>query len=372
MRLLAMVVLSACATACGGGAKGAGQAGQAASPAAAAEARADDRGAPAGAPASVVCGDFSTCATTHGGEVRCWGRDKEGELGGGGGPDRPEPVAVEGLARVSEVALASHFACALLADASVACWGSGLLANDGRRRDNARPTKVAGLAGALQISASGAVACARAADRATCWGADPATLGAPPKGALTKVSAGFTHACGLDAKGAVSCWGSGDWAAKGALSRPPVTGARDLVTGDRHACVVTKDKKVQCWGMDDAGQLGTKPDIDTHPKPVTVPGIEGALALAAGEASTCALLEGGGVACWGANAEGELGLGTRSSDERPTKVRALAKVRQVCLGTTHGCALTKDSELLCWGANSFGQLGDGTTERRLVPTPVKW
>ena len=144
------------------------------------------------------------------------------------------------------------------------------------------------------------------------------TIGTPPSGAFTQVAAGFTHGCALDKKGAVTCWGTGDWAApKGGFAKPAsISGATHLATGDRHACVVTKDKKVQCWGMNDAGQLGTKPDTELHKAPVTVPGVAGAVRLVAGEAAMCALLADGSARCWGANAEGELGLGKKSSEER--------------------------------------------------------
>ena len=127
-----------------------------------------------------------------------------------------------------------------------------------------------------------------------------------------------------------------------------------------------------CWGQNDAGRLGTKPDGEAHKRPVEVPGVTGATRLVCGESSTCALAEGGTVRCWGANGEGELGLGARSIDERPAKVASLGDVAQMCIATQHGCALTRSGKIYCWGANAFGQLGDGTKERRLTPTPVTW
>src|SRR5205814_36482 len=118
----------------------------------------------------------------------------------------------------------------------------------------------------------------------------------------------FTHACALDASGVPVCWGTNDWA--GAYAKPAgIAGASSIATGDRHACVIAKDKKVLCWGQNDTGQLGTKPDAEAHKKPVAIAGVTGAVKLAAGESSTCALLADGTARCWGANPEGELGLG---------------------------------------------------------------
>jgi alpha-tubulin suppressor-like RCC1 family protein len=328
---------------------------------------------PAGTPKDVDCGDFTTCALANDGLVHCWGRDKAGELGDGAGRgERLKRAVVPGIGKVLRIALASQFGCAILEDKKVKCWGTGRIANDGKSLADVKPTQVAGVDDAEELVASGAIACARTATGVTCWGADEKTIGTPPKGAFKQLAAGFTHACALDQAGAVTCWGQGDWGAKGVYAKPAVTGAMQVVTGDRHGCVVTKDKGVQCWGMNDVGQLGIKSDVEPHKKLVTVPGITKVVKLAAGEASTCALLGDGSVRCWGSNGEGELGLGTRSPDERPSRVAALSDVEQLCLATAHGCALTKQNKLLCWGSNAFGQLGDGTKERRPSPTAVAW
>lgn len=330
---------------------------------------------PSGPPVHVDCGDFTTCAIVEGGGVRCWGRDKAGELGDGGGADRGKSVIVKGVENATSLALASKFACALGSDKKVKCWGTGRLANDGNALERAKATTVAGVDGAEELVASGAMACARTATAITCWGSDTSTIGTPPTGAFTQIAAGFTHGCALDKKGAVTCWGVGDWAPpKGAFAKPSVTGATQIASGDRHACVITKDKKVQCWGQNDSGQLGTKPDAENHKTLVTVPGVAGAVRLVAGEAAMCALLADGSARCWGANAEGELGLGKKSSDERPSKLSSVPDVAGMCLATSHGCALTKSKSLLCWGANGNGQLGDGTPsrERKLEPVRVAW
>ena len=47
--------------------------------------------------------------------------------------------------------------------------------------------------------------------------------------------------------------------------------------------------------------------------PVTVTGITNAIAVSAGYEDTCAVLNGGGVQCWGDNSTGELGVGTTTN-----------------------------------------------------------
>ncbi len=334
----------------------------------------DPDSAPAPPPAVVDCGDFSTCAIADDGLARCWGRNKEGELGtGGSAEDRAKRGLVPGLGKVQKIALAAQLGCAILEDRTVKCWGSGRIANDGKPFTGAKPTPVVGVEGAEDIEASGAIVCARGTKGITCWGADENTIGTPPKGTgFKQITTGFSHACALDAKGSVTCWGQGDWNGAGLYAKPPFTGALRVATGDRHGCVIAKDHTVQCWGMNDAGQLGAKADTTPHKKPVTVAGIKGAENIFAGEASTCVVLGDGSVKCWGSNGDGELGLGSRSPDERPSVLTGLGEVQHVCLASSHGCALTKEKKLLCWGSNAFGQLGDGTKERRPSPNPVSW
>lgn len=368
--LVSGVIVAAC-----GGAGGAGPGSPiAAQASSSAEEKESTESAPAGPPKEIDCGDFTTCAIASDGVLRCWGRDKAGELGDGKGKgERLKRAVVPDLGKVKTVALASRFGCAVLEDGRVKCWGSGRIANDGKSFNEAKPTLVNGVEQVEELVASGAVACARSPAGIACWGTDDRSIAAPPSGSFKQIATGFTHACALDAAGTVTCWGPGDWGGKGIFAKPAgIAGAIQLATGDRHGCVVTKGKTVQCWGMNDAGQLGIKSDMEPHKKPVTVPGLAGVERIVAGEASTCAVLGDGSVRCWGSNGEGELGLGTRSSDERPTRVTALSDVEQICLATAHGCALTKQSKVLCWGSNAFGQLGDGTKERRAAPTPVVW
>ena len=104
--------------------------------------------------------------------------------------------------------------------------------------------------------------------------------------------------------------------------------------------------------------------------------------LVAGPAHACLVDEGGSLWCWGNNAFGQLGDGTRDDRAAPVRIGSesdwvtVATGGEGCTSTycapagEHTCAIRRDGSLWCWGANAAGQLGDGTTEARLQPTRI--
>ena len=108
----------------------------------------------------------------------------------------------------------------------------------------------------------------------------------------------------------------------------------------------------------------------------------GAIAIDGGHDHTCAVLEDGGVQCWGLNDAGQLGDGTLNPSSTPVDVCAtgsgpaceggsrLEGIVDVAAGFAHTCALTDAGGVLCWGAGGKGQLGDGTTNDHSNPAAV--
>ena len=99
-----------------------------------------------------------------------------------------------------------------------------------------------------------------------------------------------------------------------------------------------------------------------------------ALAVAASPGHTCAVLDDHSVKCWGDNSFGQLGLGdTKNRGGKPNEMgeklpavdlgpgrTALA----VATGDAHTCALLEDHTVKCWGWNRSGQVGLGDTNNR--------
>jgi alpha-tubulin suppressor-like RCC1 family protein len=140
--------------------------------------------------------------------------------------------------------------------------------------------------------------------------------------------------------------------------------AVNVTAGGSHTCVIRSTGGASCWGENFNGQLGTGSNTNAA-TPRSVSGLSGTLAIAAGDAHTCALV-GTGVRCWGANFSGQLGDGTNGDANVPRVVSNLTNAASVAAGGGHSCARTVNGSVRCWGENIYGQLGDGST---LPPPP---
>jgi alpha-tubulin suppressor-like RCC1 family protein len=146
-----------------------------------------------------------------------------------------------------------------------------------------------------------------------------------------------------------------------------------LASAGQHACVVhgTKGVSVACWGDNADGQLGTG-GLSFAPVPVEATELSGGLepdGLAAGGTHTCAFRSNGqDASCFGANSAGQLGV--PGASQTSADVRFLENARSLGAGGETTCAVLVDGSLYCWGANGHGQVGDGTLVDRDVPTLV--
>lgn len=291
---------------------------------------------------SVVAGGDHTCAVTNLRTVVCWGRNDHGQLGDGTTTSSSVPVQVTGLASVAGLALGRSHSCALLADGSARCWGGNGVGQlgDGSTTDSATPVDVMDLPIAMAAVAS---------------------------------QADFT--CAVTVRGRLRCWGDnsdGQLGTRGTaptLLAVPAVGVDPRVSrvaaGDTHACAVDLRGAVLCWGANGAGQLGNGSTASSLAA-VGVPGLESRVAsLSAADGRTCAVRE-GAVLCWG-RALGDPGDGATN----PLPVELVPSgALAVALGATHACALTDAGGVKCWGGNQAGQLGDGTAVDSATPVDV--
>jgi len=111
---------------------------------------------------------LSACALA-GGNVYCWGSNKEGQLGDGTTLTRNSAVQVNGLSDVTDIACNGWRMCALAAG-SVSCWGIQASPNPG-----ASSPVLVNLPGAATAVATGNDStCAVVDGSVYCWGGNHA------------------------------------------------------------------------------------------------------------------------------------------------------------------------------------------------------
>lgn len=346
---------------------------------------------------AIAAGDAHTCAITAGGTVKCWGSNDDGQLGDDTKTDRTAPVPVKGLTGVIALVAGEVHTCALVSDGRIACWGGNFTGQLGDGTNTIRyvPVTVPGISTAIGIAAGGEQTCALLRGGSVrCWGwngtgqlgdGTTTTRYAPvPVVGIENavaVSTGWFHSCALLATGEVRCWGdnSSGQIGDGTTSAPRltatgvvgITNATAITVGANHTCALLDDSTGVCWGSNAVGQIGDGTrDTSDRPTRVAVAGLSEGVAIDAGWMYTCAVLGDGSARCWGTNGLGQLGDGTDSTRYLPTLVPSLDRVVGIAAGYCHTCARTADNAVSCWGWNDQGQLGDGTTAPRNAPGPV--
>lgn len=181
----------------------------------------------------LTAGGYHACARLGSGEVECWGRNDDGQLGrGSSGANQFVPVGVSGISDATGLAAGRYHTCALLQSGQVQCWGrngQGQAGNPTSTADQLLPFAVQGLDDPVQIAA------------------------------------GAFHTCARLASGEVLCWGGINAAepADDTVDNPPaipvavgVSDAVDMAAGQSHTCLRTESGSLMCWGGNNLGQLG--------------------------------------------------------------------------------------------------------------------
>ncbi|HEY8432542.1 MAG TPA: hypothetical protein VIL20_29430, partial [Sandaracinaceae bacterium] len=334
----------------------------------------------------LALGSSFTCARRENGEVWCWGRNQEGQLGTG---------------------RRRHSDCAAVGSEPVDCSG---VAVPVRALEGGSVVQVRD---AIAMSARGGSTCIVREGRGVwCWGFE----GTPPPGGgmpairlEARAIAGFEsadgvanahhHICALYAEdGHAVCFGyNGDGQLGLGHREDPIPMPRGSVLGEGGAGTLTgivelvgssfattcarTDTGVYCWGNNDSNQFGdgllahdaercggtmiTSYDCSSTPVRVGDPSepLTDVAQLALGSQHACALGNDGVVRCWGDNRAGQAGQPpSMSTVPLPTEVPGMTGVTQIATTSRFTCALKSDGTVWCWGYNLHGQLGDGIAD----------
>ena len=188
------------------------------------------------------------------------------------------------------------------------------------------------------------------------------------------IAVGATHTCAVLSSGHLSCWGGNMTATLGdgtltsrsvPVELQGLDGVVAVGAGDQSTCAVLGGGGLQCWGLPLTD--GAEHFVD---RPSPVEGVAGAVAVSVAMGHGCALLRSGHVACFGDNGESQLGSGGATT-RGPVEVPGIEGAISVSAGDRATCVVSTDGLVRCWGNNDYGQLGDGSTRRRREPGLVQ-
>ena len=331
---------------------------------------------------SISAGNFHTCAFLHSStgakQVKCWGFNGQYQLGQGHRNNLGKNASQmgDGLAAVNlgrnavpqSVHAGGHNTCVILENGQVKCWGRDKIGNlrgssPGDMGDNLATFALGTNLTARSISSYNGMVCVTLSNNTIkCWkdwSTSPEVLGLNISSDIRSFAVNDYARCVVLKNGQAKCWGFNydgilgrDDANNIAISSPQGIAnfsainlgtdpsgnslqAKSISLGSNFACSVLMNGQVKCWGINNVGQLG-QDDTDTL---------------------------GDGV-----NQDGELAI------EMGNNLNAISlgegvKVKSLSVNTDHVCALTDDNRAKCWGGNNNGQsgprirdhIGDGLT-----------
>jgi len=364
----------------------------------------------------LAVGSSHSCALRSDGTVWCWGLDDEGQVGTAGA-DQTTPVEVLRLPSghlATAVTAGENFACALIDNGTVWCWGG-----DGAKQLG-------------QCTMTPPESSSTPLEVITYAAGSPPTCNANNPFHAKQISAGGQHACAIGVDDKLYCWGENQVGAHGGQAgQDPLVfddvpgplalafdGAVEVQAGDEYSCVVKDEHSVWCFGANTLGELGTGGTTDSF-TPVNVPGLADAESLVIDDETACIQTRDGALWCWGNGTTGIFGANLSDNVLSPARITTAAKaygggtaeticlgqndgvvecfgandsaqaavdgdanitmptpaplvtVTSASLGADHSCAVTTDGAIWCWGDNSHGQLGNGTTSDAPTPIPTR-
>lgn len=152
---------------------------------------------------------------------------------------------------------------------------------------------------------------------------------------------------------------------------PGLTQVKQIALGWARVMALREDGSVMAWGRNILGGVGDGSLTDRSSATAVVGLPSDVTSIAATAHSGFALTSNGSLYSWGSNVAGELGLGDTTARSAPTLIASFrSPVASITAGIYTAYAILTDGSLWAWGWNQYGQVGDGTTTDRDTPTRV--
>jgi alpha-tubulin suppressor-like RCC1 family protein len=333
----------------------------------------------------IAAGGDHTCAIGATGNLYCWGRGDEGQIGIDPLPYRctanmiycqRTPAKVPNVGPMIAVGAGVLHTCSSTGPQAY-CWGKN---NTSQYGDNSialstRPKLIAQRAGATAFDGGVGHTCSLASGMLYCSGANSeGQIGnmsvfeqmsaVPVMNNVVSFSLGNATTCAIDTSKKLFCWGRNAYKTIDQTMQIKtlpfaVDGGTDVVqvtAGADHVCAAFVGGVAKCWGLNNMGQVGNGTTNGTTAQPMTALPMSGVVEVAASRNHTCVRTEAGDVLCFG-----------DGYTSTPTLV--LGGAIKVAAGGSHDCAVLTDGSIRCWGNQTYGQLGNNVDVSTRVLTP---
>lgn len=292
-------------------------------------------------------GDFAnghTCAILADASMLCWGTNSYGQLGNPSTDYTPEPTAVTGSHQWATMDTGVMHTCAVDTVGALYCWG---------------------------LNSTGQLGISEASGYAP--HTEPVQVGTDTD--WSGVTSLADHTCAIKTTGTIWCWGYGDsrlgiGATPGDQNAPAQVGTDSdwaaIDAGEEMTCATKRNGTLWCWGHLDPGDWS---NVTPTPAQIGTSTDNGWVGAAYFDACTISSSAGHVLRCFGLNDNGQGGNSVTPRTDL-SEVSGGGSWISAGLGNWHTCGVKSNNTLWCFGDNTYGQLGTGDSADVNVPTAV--